>query len=201
MKSQGERLKQLRLDKGLTQAKLAELIGVQPPTVQRYESGKISNMKTPIIEKLSEIFGVSPIYIMGLDLENPSVKIAERFKSVPILGSICAGDGIWCEENYDGRFIIDPSVKNVDFALKIEGESMSGDNIHDGDVALMKSTSYVESGKIAAVLLNDSNEVMLKRVYVKEDHAVLQPSNPEYEPIIAKDFMILGELVAFCHVL
>lgn len=199
MKSQGERLKQLRLERNMTQAKLAELIGVRPPTVQRYESGEIANMKTPVIKKLSEIFGVSPIYIMGLDLENPSIRMVDKVKSVPILGTICAGDGIWCEENYEGRFILDPEIKGVDFVLNVDGDSMTGDGIHNGDKAFIKSTSYVDNGKIAAVLLKNNNEVMLKRLFLKDDHAVLQPSNPNFEPIVTSDFLILGELVGVYH--
>ena len=52
MKRQGERLKKLRLDRNMTLAKLAELLDVSTPTVQRYESGEIANMKAPTIKKL-----------------------------------------------------------------------------------------------------------------------------------------------------
>ena len=82
--------------------------------------------------------------------------------------------------------------------LKVNGESMAGDNIHNGDIAYMKSTNYVDNGKIAAILL-DNNEVMLKRLNIKSCHAVLTPSNPDFEPIVTTDFMILGELVGVYH--
>ena len=135
---------------------------------------------------------------MGLDIDNPSIRMVDKVRSVPILGTICAGDGIWCEQNYEGRFVLDPDIKGVDFVLRVDGESMTGDNIHSGDIAFMKSTNYVENGKIAAVLL-DNNEVMLKRLNIKSGHAVLTPSNPDYEPIVTTDFMILGELVGIYH--
>lgn len=198
MKRQGERLKKLRLDRNMTLAKLAELLDVSTPTVQRYESGEIANMKAPTIKKLSEIFGVSPVYIMGLDIDNPSIRMVDKARRVPILGTICAGDGIWCEENYEGHFVLDPDIKGVDFVLKVNGESMAGDNIHNGDIAYMKSTNYVDNGKIAAILL-DNNEVMLKRLNIKSGHAVLTPSNPDFEPIVTTDFMVLGELVGVYH--
>lgn len=194
----GDRLRKLRQDKNLTLEELGEKLGVSHATIYKYEKGEIANMKQSTIKKLSEIFGVSPVYIMGLDIDNPSIRMVDKVRSVPILGTICAGDGIWCEENYEGHFVLDPDIKGVDFVLKVNGESMSGDNIHNGDIAYMKSTNYVDNGKIAAILL-DNNEVMLKRLNIKSGHAVLTPSNPDYEPIVTTDFMILGELVGIYH--
>lgn len=194
----GDRLRKLRQDKNLTLEELGEKLGVSHATIYKYEKGEIANMKQSTIKKLSEIFGVSPVYIMGLDIDNPSIRMVDKVKSVPILGTICAGDGIWCEENYEGHFVLDPDIKGVDFVLKVNGESMAGDNIHNGDIAYMKSTNYVDNGKIAAILL-DNNEVMLKRLNIKSGHAVLTPSNPDYEPIVTTDFMILGELVGVYH--
>lgn len=194
----GDRLRKLRQDKNLTLEELGEKLGVSHATIYKYEKGEIANMKQSTIKKLSEIFGVSPVYIMGLDIDNPSIRMVDKVRSVPILGTICAGDGVWCEENYEGRFVLDPDIKGVDFVLKVNGESMAGDNIHNGDIAYMKSTNYVDNGKIAAILL-DNNEVMLKRLNIKSGHAVLTPSNPDYEPIVTTDFMILGELVGIYH--
>lgn len=194
----GDRLRKLRQDKNLTLEELGEKLGVSHATIYKYEKGEIANMKQSTIKKLAEIFGVSPVYIMGLDIDNPSIRMVDKVRSVPILGTICAGNGIWCEENYEGRFVLDPDIKGVDFVLRVDGESMTGDNIHSGDIAFMKSTNYVENGKIAAVLL-DNNEVMLKRLNINSGHAVLTPSNPDYEPIVTTDFMILGELVGIYH--
>lgn len=200
MKAQGDRLRELRLKKRLTLADVAKELGLNSSTILRYENGFIETMKTPVAQKLAELYGTTPFYIMGLDLEdNGNITMMKTVKQVPILGTICAGDGIWCEENYEGKFIIDPTIRNVDFVVNVSGNSMSGDGIMDGDKAFIRSTSFVDNGKIAAILLSDTNEVMLKRIFVKSDHAVLQPSNPDFEPIVATNFMILGELVGVYH--
>lgn len=201
MESQGERLKQLRLNKGLTQTELAELIGVRPPTVQRYESGKISNVKTPVMEKLSEIFGVSPAYIIGCENSVPDIKINNGAKSVPFLNNKCVNDNLWSESNYEGYFTVDHRFMNVDFALRICDKSMSLDGMSNGDVALMKSTSYVKNGRIAAIFLKDSQEVIIRRIFIKDNCALLQPSNTDYEPIVALNYKVLGELTIIYHVL
>jgi len=60
-----ERIKQSRLARGLTLAQVADAIGVKEATAQRYESGDIKNIKHETILHLSELFSVSPAYLMG----------------------------------------------------------------------------------------------------------------------------------------
>ena len=60
-----DRIKEMRLKKGLTLLEVAEHIGVKEATVQRYESGSIKNIKHEIICKLSDLFDCDPCYLMG----------------------------------------------------------------------------------------------------------------------------------------
>lgn len=158
----GERLKELRLLHGMTQTEVSELLGVTHPTIVRYEKGEVGAMKASVIAKLAEIFHVSPVYILGMDLKNVDIEPISKVKKIPILGSVCAGDGIWCEENFDGFFFADESLAKADFSLIVEGDSMNGDGIYNRDKAFIKKTNVVENGKIAVVLLTDTNEVTLK---------------------------------------
>lgn len=50
-------LKSARVNKGLTQAKAAKLIGVTVDTLSNYERGK-SFPDVPIIKKIEEVYGV-----------------------------------------------------------------------------------------------------------------------------------------------
>ena len=63
----GERLKELRLGKGLTQEEVGKIIGVQKAAIQKYEKGDIKNMKTDAAKKLAKFYNVTPAYIMGID--------------------------------------------------------------------------------------------------------------------------------------
>jgi repressor LexA len=195
----GERLKELRLLHGMTQTEVSELLGVTHPTIVRYEKGEVGAMKASVIAKLAEIFHVSPVYILGMDLKNVDIEPISKVKKIPILGSVCAGDGIWCEENFDGFFFADESLAKADFSLIVEGDSMNGDGIYNRDKAFIKKTNVVDNGKIAVVLLTETNEVTLKRIYVENGNAILQPSNPKYKPITTSNFIILGELVGIYH--
>ena len=67
----GDRIKQLRNEKGLTQEELGDLLGVKKAAIQKYENGAIVNLKVDTIKKLSDIFKVSPNYIIGWEFEDP----------------------------------------------------------------------------------------------------------------------------------
>ena len=63
----GEIIKQLRLQRGITQEELGKVIGVQKSAIRKYESGKVENIKRTSIKKMSDYFGVSPAYLMGMN--------------------------------------------------------------------------------------------------------------------------------------
>lgn len=115
----GDRIKELRTLNNLTQEELGEKVGVKKAAVQKWESGITKNLKRSTIQKLSEIFDVSPTYVMGMsNVKNPSTS-----KRIPLLGQIAAGIPIMAEENIEDYFNIDSKIK-ADFALKVKGDSM-----------------------------------------------------------------------------
>lgn len=60
----GQRVKELRTAKGVSQEELGKVIGVQKAAINKYESGLVENMKRTSIQKLATYFGVSPSYLM-----------------------------------------------------------------------------------------------------------------------------------------
>jgi transcriptional regulator with XRE-family HTH domain len=65
----GVRIRQKRLEGGLSQTALAEKIGVSPPAINRFEKG----IKTPSIEtlaKLAKALGASTDFLLGAGSEN-----------------------------------------------------------------------------------------------------------------------------------
>jgi len=103
--------------------------------------------------------------------------------SIPLLGSIGAGNPIEAIENPD-EFISIPSnfitPNNQYFGLKVNGLSMIEKGIFDGDIAIIKKTNSALNGKIAAVLTRD-NEITLKTINIKNDKIYLIPANKNYE--------------------
>jgi Predicted transcriptional regulators len=75
MEIMGKRLRQLRVDAGLSQLKIAEMLSVKQSSVNRYEQ----NISTPTTENLiiyADYFDVSLDYIFGR-CESPQGKLYE----------------------------------------------------------------------------------------------------------------------------
>lgn len=79
--------------------------------------------------------------------------------------------------------------------IRVAGESMSGDSITDGDIAMIKLQSEANKGDILAVRIED--EITLKRIKLVGDRCQLIPSNPEFSirEVPARHLQIIGKLV------
>ncbi len=122
---------------------------------------------------------------------------ARRTQPIPFYGKIAAGDPILLPEHRKGFITVDrrflPS-ENV-FWLKIEGESMIGRGIFDGDFVMIQPQSDVEEGMIIAARLGE--DATIKTYTHRDGHVVLVPSNPEEHEIIVNDgddFAIIGKV-------
>jgi repressor LexA len=115
--------------------------------------------------------------------------------AVPILGRVTAGMPILAVENCDGHLQLDPSlVKDADtFALRVEGNSMIGAGILDGDYVLVRPQPSADNGDIVVALL-EGDEVTVKRFYREADGVRLQPENPTMEPIRVPRVSICGKV-------
>lgn len=130
----------------------------------------------------------------------PSNIILPSAHKLPIMGTICAGDGVVCEDDYQGAFIVDIDVK-ADYCLKVHGDSMIGANIYDGDIVFIsKSYDFVQD-QIYAIERLDYNEASLKRVTQDGDTLILNPCNPEYHAMVTdyEEVRIIGRCVGVLH--
>ena len=130
----------------------------------------------------------------------PSNIILPAAHKLPIMGTICAGDGVVCEDDYQGTFIVDTDVK-ADYCLKVHGDSMIGANIYDGDIVFIsKSYDFVQD-QIYAIERLDYNEASLKRVTQDGDTLILNPCNSEYHAMVTdyEDVRIIGRCVGVLH--
>jgi len=118
---------------------------------------------------------------------------------VPVVGQVAAGAPILAQENYDGAIHVDASMVpagSTVFALTIQGNSMIGDGILDGDTVFVKQQATARKGEIVIAMVDD--EATCKRFYNEGDHVRLQPSNPDMEPIIVaadQPLVLLGVVV------
>ena len=202
----GERIKYLRESRDMTLEQLGDLVGVGKSTVRKWETGGIANMRRDKIEKLANAFHVSPLYILGIEADEPApfpdnIIPMPAMNTVPLLGVIACGDPILAEENLDGEVSV-PEHVTADFALRCKGDSMINARIHDGDIVYIRHQDSVDNGQIAAVLIGD--EATLKRVNYNPTSKtlILSPANDAYAPFVfvgdeLDRVRILGRAVAF----
>lgn len=62
----GEKIKALRLARGLTLEEVGQHVGVGKSTVRKWETGAIANMRRDKIAKLAEVLGTTPADIIGI---------------------------------------------------------------------------------------------------------------------------------------
>ena len=71
------------------------------------------------------------------------------------------------------------------FYFTVEGDSMSGAGILDGDKVLVDRAVEPKHGHIVVAVIN--NEYTLKRLYRRRGVLELRPENPAYKPIRLKE--------------
>ena len=111
--------------------------------------------------------------------------LSTRSAVVFVYGIIPAGIPMECIED-----VIDTEEISTDmlkggkqyFGLKIKGNSMSPEYL-DGDTIILEKVDDCESGQDCVVMVN-GNDGTFKRVFKNETGIILQPLNPEYQPLI-----------------
>lgn len=128
---------------------------------------------------------------------NRSLKLPNSaITSVPVIGTVTAGLPITAIEDITGYVGFEvPDVNPSElFALKIRGESMINAGIFDGDIVIVRKTTYAENGDIVVALVNHE-EATVKRFYKEKNKFRLQPENDSMQPILLDEVEILGRVI------
>jgi repressor LexA len=118
-----------------------------------------------------------------LNRPNASASV-QCWHEIPVVGRVTAGLPIYAQQEWAGSLVLDKTVfpgQNL-FALRIQGDSMQGAGILDGDWAICEPRQYARNGEIVVALINHE-EATVKRFFLRSDHIVLQPENPAYSPM------------------
>lgn len=184
----GERLRQIRIKRGMSQEEVAKHLNTTKQTIYKYENGVVANIPIKRIEQLAALFHVTPEYLAGWGttkaVSDEIMPITTTQK--PLLGAIACGTPILAVDNVDTEIDVPTEFASCDFALRCKGDSMDGGKypIRDGSIVYIKEQPVVDDGQIAAVLIGE--EATLKIVYWNEQaHTLtLLPQNPSYSPIV-----------------
>jgi repressor LexA len=130
----------------------------------------------------------------GIRLNNISPSV-----SVPVVGSVTAGQPLLATEHIEGTMMLDATVAGSEetFLLRVHGDSMIDAGIIEGDLILVRRTDSVRNGEIGVARIGD--ETTVKRFYDIAGRIVLEPANKAYRPILVEDkesFSLEGRVVA-----
>lgn len=131
----------------------------------------------------------------GVEIVEEKESSAE-IRELPFLGYIAAGQPL--DVVASSETITVPQVltsRGENYVLKVRGDSMIDDGIHDGDFVIITRRELAENGQM--VVANVRGEVTLKRFYREGGRVRLQPANERMTPILVKadEVMVQGIVV------
>lgn len=174
------KLKNLREQRGLSQAGLAHRLGVGQSAVGNWESGRCLP-STAMSQKIASFFNVSVDYLFGIS----QVKDPAKPKSirVPVLGDVAAGIPIEAVTDIVDYEEIDAALaaSGEFFGLRIKGSSMEP-RMREGDVVIVRKQDTAETGDTVVVLVN-GDSATVKKIKYGPDGITLIPSNPTFDPL------------------
>ena len=213
MGSQGDRIRELRERKGLTQEELGKAIGTTKQTIFKYESGKVANIPYSRLSDIAEALGVEPWDILGW--KHPISNSEEEcsgFISVPFISQkISAG--------YGEDFLSDDSItlkriqipesmargvsdKSTLVSAEVKGDSMIDANIYPGDYVFFSKGMIKGEGIYVIAYAGD---IMVKRLsFDAPSHRLTIISENRNYPVRTVDtefdgVRILGKVIGWIH--
>lgn len=173
------RIKELRKANNMTQSELAKKLKVAQNTLSTWENGKYEPDNNAL-GMLSEFFGVTTDYLLGLTNNIPTQSVRNRLL-VPVLGDVAAGIPIEAIQNIVDYEEIDTAMAATGefFGLRLKGGSMEP-RMRDGDVVIIRKQDDADTGDTAVVLVN-GDSATVKRIKKEPSGISLIPNNPAYD--------------------
>lgn len=189
----GNNINAIRIHKGFSQEKMAEIAGVSQTTISAWECGVSVPRRSNVLKIMDAIPGLTFDDIMSDDkgfakkvLSVNGIMEARPSRShyLPIVGRIAAGDAREAIEQTDQYYpIADEFYEgNEDSVwLVLSGNSMNK-YFADGTLLLVNRRMEVLNGDIAVTFVN-GDDATVKRVFFDGDKIILRPESydPEYQ--------------------
>lgn len=198
----GEIIKKYREEHQMSLQDFADLIGTSRSYIHMLEKNINPSTNKPISPSIETLKSLANAMNMNLELllkqlnNEQDIYIDENeYKKqfinpsssavVFVYGTIPAGIPMECIEDVIDTEEISADMLKGDkqyFGLKIKGNSMYPEYL-DGDTIILQKVDDCESGQDCVVMVN-GNDGTFKRVFKNETGIILQPLNPEFQPLI-----------------
>jgi repressor LexA len=200
-------LKQLRLEKNLSQRQLADTLDIGRSRLSNYEQGS-RNPDYQTLRLIAEFFDVDTDYLLGYSqIKNKSSSISSADNNglirIILYDYLSCGSGIFVDDAIIDYITLPESMLPPNkeyFAQYASGNSMINENINDGDLLVFEKTNTIKNGEIGCFCI-DANMATCKiyRYDQKTGIVMLLPANNNYDPIMItvenQSFKTIGKLI------
>lgn len=110
-------IKNKRIEKGLTQGELGDMLGVGNTAVYKWEKGIVRNIKRSTIQTMADILGISPLNIVGFkveDTERSTRKANQQIRWQRHFGNVDFSDEEFTEIINYAQFVLSKRLNNKD---------------------------------------------------------------------------------------
>ena len=184
----GKKIRAHRDELGLTQAELADKLGLTYSSVSQWESGR-ATPRTPILRQLADLFGTTVADLMG-ETPEPVRPNGAQYVTLPVLVAGHAGeftDEFGPDEVADVPTSVLERVNDPDaYLMRVRGSCMNR-RFADGENALLSPRCEPRNGDAVAAEYN--GEMILRSYYRGASTLVLSPDSYEdgYTDIVFDD--------------
>ncbi|ENI1055658.1 MULTISPECIES: LexA family protein [Serratia] len=183
-----DRVKQKRLELGLTQAQLADKIGTSQQGIVSVETGR--TVRPRYLPELAKALGCDIEWLLtGSSSSNVTyVGPHEPGKRYPVISKVQAGAWLEAVEAYNLKDIdlwleSNAHIQGEGFWLEVDGDSMTapmGVSIPEGTYVLFDTGREAMNGNLVVAKLSDSNEATFKKLVIDGGQKYLKGLNPAW---------------------
>ena len=181
--------------------------------LQLIRNHRIAHGYSPTMQEIADELGVSKVtvfeHVEALIKKNALRREPNKARSLslvdesvvpdeaqplrfPLVGRIAAGQPIERmpqSDQIDLEELFGPRIgqRGGTFALQVEGDSMRDEGILDGDYVLIERRQTARNGERVVALLTATNETTLKTFFRDGKKIRLQPSNPDFKPVVVDE--------------
>ncbi len=132
-------------------------------------------------------------YLKKTENKQRSIEPIINKVEIPLFGHIAAGEPIEAISNPEPIKVPKKmlSKSGLHYALKVKGNSMTDENINDGDTIIIRRQETAQNGQKVVALIN-GHEATLKKIYKEKNGFRLQPANSSIKPIFVRNLTIQG---------
>ena len=113
---------------------------------------------------------------------------------MPIIGTVAAGKPRLAVEDVEDVFPLPADfISGEGFMLRVVGDSMIEDGIHEGDLVVVRRQQTADNGETVVAMID--NEATVKRFYKEKQRIRLQPANKRMKPMYHENVEIVGKVV------